>query len=91
MEDSWWTGLLAEDGKTYQGPTFHMHVMEGVASGDAFGAGLMHATLHDFDAQAKINYAISASVLKLTISGDLNLITDADVQAVMATGSGVDR
>ena len=91
VEDSWWTGLLAEDGKTYQGPTFHMHVMEGVASGDAFGAGLMHATLHDFDAQAKINYAISASVLKLTISGDLNLITDADVQAVMATGSGVDR
>ena len=63
--------------------------MEGVASGDAFGAGLMHATLHD--SQAKINYAISASVLKLTISGDLNLITDADVQAVMATGSGVDR
>ena len=51
----------------------------------------MHATLHDFDAQAKINYAISASVLKLTISGDLNLITDADVQAVMATGSGVNR
>ena len=49
----------------------------------------MHATLHD--SQAKINYAISASVLKLTISGDLNLITDADVQAVMATGSGVDR
>lgn len=91
VEDSWWTGLLAEDGKTYQGPTFHMHVMEGVASGDAFGAGLMHATLHDFDAQAKINYAISASVLKLTISGDLNLITDADVQAVMATGSGVNR
>lgn len=89
VEDSWWTGLLAEDGKTYQGPTFHMHVMEGVASGDAFGAGLMHATLHD--SQAKINYAISASVLKLTISGDLNLITDADVQAVMATGSGVDR
>ncbi|TLQ50308.1 sugar kinase [Lacticaseibacillus casei] len=91
VEDSWWTGLLAENGKTYQGPTFHMHVMEGVASGDAFGAGLMHATLHDFDPQAKINYAISASVLKLTISGDLNLITDADVRAVMATGSGVDR
>lgn len=88
---SWWTGLLATHGKNYQGPTFTNTDNTGVASGHAFGAGYMHATHTHLHAQAKINYAISASVLLYTISGDLLYITDADVQAVLATGSGVHR
>lgn len=55
VEDSWWTGLLAEDGKTYQGPTSVSYVMEGVACGELFGAGLSYATRYDFELQAKIN------------------------------------
>ena len=68
--------MLTGNGHTYQDPTFHMHVMKGVASGNAIGA----APMHDFDSQIKINYAISTSVLQLTISGDLNLITNSDVR-----------
>lgn len=68
-----------------------MHELEGVASGVALWAGCMHATLQVLYAQAKINYAISASVCKSQFSGDQYCILDADVQAVMATGSGVYR
>lgn len=68
-----------------------MHVFEGVASGDAFGAGLVHGFIEDFNPQKMIDYAISASVLKLTISGDLNLVTDKDINAIMNTSSGVNR
>lgn len=48
---------------------YPMHVMEGVAAGDAFGAGLVHGLLHDFANQEVIDFAIAASVLKLTIQG----------------------
>ena len=35
---------------------------EAVGAGDAFGAGLIHAMLHDFEPQKAIDFAISASV-----------------------------
>ena len=91
VEKSQWTGLLVQNDAAYQGPIFNMHVFEGVASGDAFGAGLVHGFIEDFNPQKMIDYAISASVLKLTISGDLNLVTDKDINAIMNTSSGVNR
>ncbi|WP_261805883.1 sugar kinase [Lapidilactobacillus luobeiensis] len=93
VEDSLWTGLMLRNGQFYEAPIYHMHVMEGVASGDAFAAGLIHGILHDFDDQAMLNYAIAASVLKLTISGDLNLVSDAEIRAIMGqdAGSSVSR
>ncbi|MDF7637885.1 sugar kinase [Lactobacillus sp. ESL0791] len=84
VEDSEWMALMIDNGKVYETPVYKMHVWEGVAAGDAFGAGLVHGLLHNFNEQERINYAIAASVLKLTISGDLNLVTDAEIRAVMA-------
>ena len=91
VEESQWTALLVQNDKVYQGPTFDMHIFEGVAAGDAFGAGLVHALFHHFEPLRTINYAISASVLKLTIGGDLNLVTNAEVEASMKTNSRVNR
>ncbi|WEV43607.1 sugar kinase [Lactobacillus sp. ESL0684] len=83
VEDSEWMALMVDHGHVFETPIYKMHVWEGVASGDAFGAGLIHGLLHNFDEQARIDYAIAASVLKLTISGDLNLVTDSEIRAVM--------
>ncbi|MDF7682418.1 sugar kinase [Lactobacillus sp. ESL0679] len=83
VEDSEWMALMIDHGQVYKTPIYKMHVWEGVAAGDAFGAGLVHGLLHDFSAQDRLDYAIAASVLKLTISGDLNLVTDAEIRAVM--------
>ncbi|WP_125604835.1 sugar kinase [Lapidilactobacillus bayanensis] len=88
VESSQWMGLLLKDGQFYESPVYDMHVMEGVASGDAFGAGLIHGFVHDFAPQDMIEYAIAASVLKLTISGDLNLVSDQDIMAIKGHGSG---
>ena len=85
------TALLWQDGQTYQGPVYDMHVFEGVASGDAFGAGLVHGLIHGFAPQDLIDYADTASALKLTVSGDLNLVTDADIRGTMASAGGVNR
>ncbi|TDE71648.1 sugar kinase [Streptococcus vicugnae] len=83
VEDSQWMGLLLKNNKFYETPIYDVHVMEGVAAGDAFGAGLLHGILHAYNAQKLISFALSASVLKLTITGDLNLVSEEEITAVM--------
>ena len=87
VEKSDWMGILFQKGKFYESPVHHVHVMEGVASGDAFGAGLIHSLLHRASPQDTVDFAIAASVLKLSIGGDLNLVTENEVRAAMHKGS----
>lgn len=91
VEDSKWSAILLRDGKFYESPIYQMHVYEGVASGDAFGAGLIHGFIHNFDGQKQVEYAIAASVLKLTISGDLNLVSEEEIQSVMNGANAMSR
>lgn len=90
VEDSDWMGMLfdAPSGSHVFSPIHHMHVLEGVAAGDAFSAGLIHAMLHGFDLQKAIDYAIAASVLKLTIPGDANVVTSAEIETLAARSAG---
>ncbi len=89
VEDSRWTATMLHDGKFYDAPTYQMHVMEGVAAGDAFGAGIVHGLVNGFLPQEQINYAMAASVLKLTITGDLNLVRDQEIRNLMNDHGGV--
>lgn len=86
VEESDWMGILLKDGKFYDSPIRSVHVMEGVAAGDAFGAGLMHCMVNQMEPQETIDFSITASVLKLTIGGDLNLVTEPEVRAAMKKG-----
>lgn len=89
VEESDWMGMVYVDGEAHFSSVHHVHVLEGVAAGDAFGAGLMHAMLHGFDPDRMAEYAIAASVLKLTIRGDFNLVTTSEIEAVAASGAGL--
>ncbi|WP_293824995.1 sugar kinase [uncultured Parolsenella sp.] len=94
VERSQWMGLLydAEAQQSWHSPIHDVHVIEGVGAGDAFNAALIHALLHDFDGQHAIDYAIAASILKLTVRGDANLVTPAEIEAVAgASGARVSR
>ena len=84
VEESDWMGILLRDGKFYESPVHSVHVMEGVAAGDAFGAGLIHGLANGADPRETVGFAIAARVLKLTVSGDLNFVTEPEVRAVMA-------
>lgn len=88
VEKSTWMALLLKDDQVFESPAYDMDVLEGVAGGDAFGAGLMHGIVNQHPAQETIDFAIAASVLKLTVIGDLNITTVADVKAAMASGAG---
>lgn len=93
VERSIWMGMLfdAESGEHWFSPAHDVHVLEGVAAGDAFNAGLVHALINDFDTQDAVNYAIAASILKLTIKGDSNLVTASEIAAVASAADGGTR
>lgn len=90
VERSQWMGVLydAASDTHWFSPTHDVHVLEGVGAGDAFNAGFMHALLHGFDPQRTIDYAIAASILKLTIRGDQNLVTPEEIEKVTASNGG---
>lgn len=90
VERSQWMGMLydARSGEHWFSPVHDVHVVEGVAAGDAFDAGLLHALLHGFAPQDAIDYAIAASCLKLTIRGDANLVSADEIRAVASKGAG---
>lgn len=88
VDESEWMGILLQDGQFTETAVRKIHVMEGVGAGDAFGAGLVHGLLHRKQPQEVIDFALSASVLKLMIGGDLNLVTEQEVAAVMQKGAG---
>ena len=47
----------------------------------AFVAGMLHRL--DDDDQQLLNYALAAATLKNTITGDFNLATDDEIQAII--------
>lgn len=93
VEESDWMSMVWEDGEPHFSSVHHVHVLEGVAAGDAYSAGLLHALLGGYDLDHASEYAIAASVLKLTVHGDLNLVSPDMIEAVAKRGSGarVDR
>ena len=74
----------------YNGDTFTLsrryditHMVDRVGGGDSFAAGLiygLHTGMADEDA---LNYAVAASCLKHSISGDVNLVTVPEVERLM--------
>jgi len=87
VEQSDWMAILYQNDKFYETPVHNINVMEGVAAGDAFGAGLVHGLVSELEPQETIEFAIAASVLKLSIHGDLNLVTESEIRAAMLKGS----
>lgn len=88
VEDGDWKSIVLSGGKYYESPIRRVHAMEAVGSGDAFGAALTHCLLRGYGPQETAEFSIAASVLKLMVAGDLNLVTEPEVRAVMGKKSG---
>ena len=84
-----WSGMLVDR----QGHAFSRHydltIIDRVGGGDSFAAGLIHALLTNKDRQTAIEYAVAASALKHSVPGDFNLVSLAEVEALVGgDGSG---
>mgnify|MGYP002409819136 FL=1 len=87
-EEGDWMAILLRDGRFYETPVRRVRAMEGVGAGDAFGAALTHCLLRGDGPQDMIDFAFAASLLKLTVAGDQNLVGEAEIRSVMKKSGG---
>ena len=80
-----WSGVLYNGKQFFSAPVYQItHIVDRVGGGDSFMGGLVYGLLtwHDDDQKA-LNFAVAASCLKHTIHGDFNLVSVAEVEALM--------
>lgn len=59
------------------------HIVDRVGTGDAFMAGLIYGWLTNKGDQQTLEFATAACALKHTLEGDVNLVTTAEVEALV--------
>ncbi len=84
-----WSAMLWKDGQAHFSRKFQLQIVDRVGGGDSFAGGLIFASLRGDDAQKAIEFAVAASALKHTISGDYNRVALDEVETlVKGDGSG---
>lgn len=79
------TGLLYTRGKLVKTRIYDIQpIVDPMGVGDAFVAAYVHAALKwPRDYQRQLDFSLAASALKNSISGDFNLNTEQEIEAVM--------
>lgn len=81
--DNNWSALLFDGKNFYESRKYAIHIVDRVGGGDSFGAGLIHGLISGWEMQTALEFAVAASALKQTIPGDMNLVKEAEVLAVV--------
>ena len=69
------------------GPQFDIvPIVDRVGGGDSFGAGLIYGLLSGKDPQGALDFAVAASCLKHSITGDFNMVSVGEVEALLKSG-----
>lgn len=78
-------GAVLFDGEDlHESSTYQItQIVDRVGSGDALMAGLVYGLLRNMGDQAALNFGVAAAVLKHSIPGDPNLVTAAEVEALV--------
>lgn len=87
-----WSALLLDDKdckEVYRSEIYDIQIVDRVGGGDSFGSGLIYGLLNKTNTKDALDFAVAASCLKHSITGDFNLVTISEVEAlVKGTGSG---
>jgi 2-dehydro-3-deoxygluconokinase len=78
---NYWSAILSDGQRLFQGPRYHVHILDRVGTGDAFAAGLIYAFI-DGKAEAEaLSFGIAAACLKHSVLGDFGMATVEEVEA----------
>ncbi len=84
-----WSAMLLHDDKIYNSRRYELQIVDRVGGGDSFAGGLIYGLASGKPAQEALEFAVAASCLKHSISGDFNLVSRGEVEALMGgDGSG---
>ena len=80
-----WSGVLYDGNELYKAPNYEItHIVDRVGGGDSFMGGLIYGLLsYPADDQKALNFAVAASCLKHTVTGDYNRVTVQEVEKLM--------
>ena len=78
-----WSAALWNGGEMHPSRRYTVRVVDRVGGGDSFAAALIHALQDGRDALSAVEFATAASALKLTIPGDFNRVTAAEVDRLL--------
>lgn len=87
--DNIWSAMLWNGTQAHFSKKYNLHIVDRVGGGDSFGAGLIYALAHSYDAQKSIEFAVGASALKHAIEGDYNRVSLEEITTlIQGDGSG---
>ncbi len=79
-----WSAVMRHKDSTYTGPQYDiMPIVDRVGGGDSFAAGLIYGLKTYGYQEDALRYAVAASCLKHSISGDVNLVSVDEVEKLM--------
>jgi len=77
-----WSAMLYTAGKSHFSRRYDISIVDRVGGGDSFAGGLIYSQLRGDDPEKAINFAVAASCLKHSISGDYNRVTLEEVETL---------
>lgn len=78
-----WKAMIYDGREFYESKRYDiLPIVDRVGGGDAFSAGLIHGLLTKPSQGEALEFAVAASALKHTVSGDFNMVSAAEVEAL---------
>lgn len=75
-----WSGVVYDGEKFIEGPTFEIgNIVDRVGGGDSFMGAYIHGIFRFNDEEKALAFALAASSLKLTVRGDYNIASEAEI------------
>lgn len=79
-----WKALIYNGTEFYQSKRYDIDpIIDRVGGGDSFSGGLIHGMLTKSTQGEALEFAVAASALKHTVNGDFNLVSEAEVEALV--------
>ena len=79
-----WKALIYNGQEFYESKRYDINpIIDRVGGGDSFSGGLIHGMLTKPTQGEALEFAVAASALKHTVNGDFNLVTEAEVEALV--------
>jgi len=88
-----WSAILLDNKdckEPYRSHRYDIQIVDRVGGGDSFASGLIYGLLSKENTKEALEFAVGASCLKHTISGDFNLVSIEEVDKLI-TGGGSGR
>lgn len=80
-----WSACLRDENGFYLSRRYEItDIIDRVGGGDSFASGLIYSLNHYEDRQQALEFAVAASCLKHSISGDFNRVSIPEVQKLMS-------